>query len=330
MVFLGFDFHRIAVYLDTNQQDAPFSPITRADWGAGETTANAYARSCDPSANLRRSFASIDTRVKHFTLASSHAANVTHPFAPIKSIRAAPHLRYAQQVAARQAEARKSFLTSLAAVDETQMCSGSDYLQKHGLFYSDWRIIDTLYPVFSHSTVPGFSDILIPNCKRCPLQSRGYSHLANSTSAQVHHRDFPGVFEREPVLDWAERAERLYWRGTADGGGNRPSGRQLNYQRQRFVALANSIAESRALSDNGHQTSNVDHLDVAFDDLTGCGEAATCEALLDNSTYRINRGRVVQEFAQVKMTADLDGEFWMVPIPKWLLCGTLTDWIATS
>lgn len=99
------------------------------------------------------------------------------------------------------------------------------YLQGH--FFSDWRTIPVLYPIFSSAKAQGYADILIP------------SHFYYTHGKKYTY----GWDERDEVVrdlaEWEERWEEkkieggVYWRGDTSGGGSSPPGFVGEFQRHR-------------------------------------------------------------------------------------------------
>ena len=57
------------------------------------------------------------------------------------------------------------FNNNVTALSHEALCGDHMLHDTQGQFCSDFRSLDSLYPVFSPSTMPGFSDIIIPSRK---------------------------------------------------------------------------------------------------------------------------------------------------------------------
>ncbi|KAF8531114.1 hypothetical protein JB92DRAFT_2853554 [Gautieria morchelliformis] len=106
---------------------------------------------------------------------------------------------------------------------------------QHGHFFSDWRTISTLVPVFSPAKAPGYSDLLIPS---------HYYYVPSAKYTYGYARDKNDVAmvmdEDKGEVAWEEKRDDVFWRGASTGGGNTPGGFLRGYQRHRFVELTAS------------------------------------------------------------------------------------------
>lgn len=57
------------------------------------------------------------------------------------------------------------FMSNMTSLSHDQLCNDSRSHDMQGQFCSDFRSLDSLYPVFSPSTMPGFADIVVPSRK---------------------------------------------------------------------------------------------------------------------------------------------------------------------
>lgn len=55
------------------------------------------------------------------------------------------------------------FLSNMTSLSHDKLCNDSQTHDMQGQFCSDFRSLDSLYPVFSPSTMPGFADVVIPS-----------------------------------------------------------------------------------------------------------------------------------------------------------------------
>ena len=119
---------------------------------------------------------------------------------------------------------------------------------------------------------------------------------------------------------WEDRISKIFWRGSTTGGGNNPAGRQLMYQRHRFLKLASANAStpidivipganathSLTHVQMPHKIAKNDALDVAFTSLDGCGHEKVCQAVRDGQ-YNIGERVPLIDVIKYKLLADIDG-----------------------
>ncbi|KAJ3514417.1 hypothetical protein NLJ89_g2388 [Agrocybe chaxingu] len=175
----------------------------RADWGDDGNVWEAWRRTCSPSTSARRLFSSLRTpfvsqNKNHF---GSKAVSPGSAF---------------------------SFVEATSSnVDFCQM-PHAHYQQGH--FFSDWRSIPALYPVFSPARAKGFLDIRIPSHYYYGSTQR-YTYGWDSINLELK--------EVDPMeIPWEEKIDKIFWRGATTGGGSRPPGFAPQYQRHRFLRMA--------------------------------------------------------------------------------------------
>ncbi|KAH9445498.1 hypothetical protein MJO28_012659 [Puccinia striiformis f. sp. tritici] len=186
-----------------------------------------------------------------------------------------------------------------AGLSHQELCSNSELHENQGAFYSDWRSLPALYPVFSPSKIDGFSDILIP-------------------SNFYYGDDSRYTFQRNETIPWEQKQSNLFWRGETTGGGNSPPGHQLQYQRHRFVRLAgrvSSVLKSILVADPAsgmirHIKRTVTELnkawlDIGFTGYTGCGDPKICT--LTEQLCPLVKTVPLKDMARYKAILDLDG-----------------------
>lgn len=176
------------------------------DWrGDGGSVWNAFRRTCPPNAQARRLFGSVRNPLRQDQVIVNHlaAAGVAppasnedfnfpvgvddrynycdHPWA---------HMDQGEQ---RQERKRDQY----ARADHVPSILSSRF---QGHFFSDWRTINALYPMFSPAKGLGFSDILIPShyyhqvslglgfARRINLALTGSSAALLSVEQEVHVR----------------------------------------------------------------------------------------------------------------------------------------------
>jgi hypothetical protein len=109
--------------------------------------------------------------------------------------------------------------------NDFDFCEHPEEHHLQGHFFSDWRTIHALYPVFSPGKGKGFSDILIPShyyYSPTPMYSYGFDPVT-STTKEVDDYEQP----------WHKKTDKIFWRGATTGGGSSPPGYIASYQRHR-------------------------------------------------------------------------------------------------
>jgi len=111
--------------------------------------------------------------------------------------------------------------------DNYDYCTNPWARYNQGHFFSDWRTIPVLYPVFSPAKAPGYSDILIP------------SHYYYSSTKKYTYGWDPEkkiINDIDPYeIEWENKTNRIFWRGATTGGGSSPPGFLTSYQRHRYA-----------------------------------------------------------------------------------------------
>ncbi|EJD07042.1 uncharacterized protein FOMMEDRAFT_152387 [Fomitiporia mediterranea MF3/22] len=129
-------------------------------------------------------------------------------FSSIKTLAQAPRaVNFLGYVNGKPPASASENLTFAESVDDKyDFCENPSqhYQQRH--FFSDWRTISVLYPVFSPVKTQGYADIRIP-------------------------------------ISWDNKKDVIFWRGATTGGGNSPSGFAAQYQRHRFVRMTSSHSD---------------------------------------------------------------------------------------
>ena len=122
-----------------------------------------------------------------------------------------------------------SFATELHG--NYSFCDNSWAHYLHGHFFSDWRTLPVLFPIFSPSKAPGYSDIRVPSHYYYGT-SRRYTYgwdEVNIELKEVDHMETP----------WEQKNDKIFWRGATTGGGSSPPGFAPQYHRQRSVNRRN-------------------------------------------------------------------------------------------
>ena len=178
----------------------PFQP----DWGSDGNIWEAWRRTCHPDTPARRLFLS-----------------KRDPF--VTGVR--NYLEGTKQVSAGE-----DFDFKEGTNADIDFCQKPQEHYQQGLFFTDWRSIPVLYPVFSPARTKGFMDIRIPS-----------HYYYGSTKGYTYGWDWdkkvlmPVDKMEKP---WEEKIDKIFWRGATTGGGSHPPGFSPQYQRHRYVFLA--------------------------------------------------------------------------------------------
>ncbi|KDQ56557.1 glycosyltransferase family 90 protein [Jaapia argillacea MUCL 33604] len=184
------------------------------------------------------------------------------------------------------------------------------YTQGH--FFSDWRTIPVLYPVFSPAKSLGFGDIRIPS-----------HYYYGSTPKYTYGWDAVNLILKEVddwEVPWEDKTEKIFWRGATTGGGSSPVGFAPQYQRHRFLKMATDQSGANqtivfadppgsstyvSASVPAHQL-NEDLLDVAFTtSLDFDNYPGGLEAMVEE--YRFDEPVPLGEHWKHKYLIDFDG-----------------------
>lgn len=177
---------------------AELSGLYAPDWQGQGNVWEAYRRTCEPGDPARRLF-------------SSFRASYTNR---------------TSQLTARNEE----FVFSHDVSGNYSFCQNPWAHYSQGHFFSDWRTIAGLFPIFSPAKASGFLDIRIPShyyYGQTRRYSYGYDPI-NLVLREVDHMETP----------WDAKKDKIFWRGASTGGGSSPPGFAAQYQRHRFVRMA--------------------------------------------------------------------------------------------
>jgi hypothetical protein len=186
----------------------------RSDWGNNGNVWEAWRFTCDPRSPARRLYTSIRNSVAS---GPGNYLGVSDP-GPGRDFK---------------------FVQATSAQLDYCAFPHAHYTQGH--FFSDWRTIPALYPVFSPAKAKGFLDIRIPS-----------HYYYGSTPSYTYGWDPVNLELREvdPMeVPWEKKVDKIFWRGATTGGGTHPPGVEPQYQRHRFLRMASVAAETdRALT----------------------------------------------------------------------------------
>ena len=174
----------------------PFKP----DWADDGTLWEAWRRTCTPQSSARRLYSSL-RNLSTVQVKNHLATSVVKPGADFSF--------------AKDTSSKHDF------------CDTPYTHHTQGHFFSDWRSIPALYPVFSPAKARGFLDIKIP------------SHYYYGSTRRYTYGWDPINLEQRPVdpmeVPWEYKLDKIFWRGATTGGGSHPPGFAPYYQRHRCV-----------------------------------------------------------------------------------------------
>src|SRR3984957_9894760 len=170
------------------------------DWQGTGNVWEAYRRTCSPTSPARRIFSSLRN-----TFANAFSNYISGPF-----VNPGPDFSFVKAT-----DAKSSYCTKPWA----------HYTQGH--FFSDFRTIPTLYPVFSPAKAAGYLDVRIP------------SHYYYGSTPRYTYGWEAGNLELKAVdgreVPWEDKHDKIFWRGALSGGGSNPPGFSAQYHRHRYV-----------------------------------------------------------------------------------------------
>ena len=124
--------------------------------------------------------------------------------------------------------------------DDYDYCNNPWARYTQGHFFSDWRTISVLSPVFSPAKARGFADIRIPSHYYLGGSAR-YTYAFDQETKKVKDID-------DMEVPWDQKSNLIFWRGATTGGGSTPPGFTPTYQRHRYLSfLKLSLNSQRAM-----------------------------------------------------------------------------------
>ncbi|KAG5720288.1 hypothetical protein E4T56_gene1947, partial [Termitomyces sp. T112] len=109
------------------------------------------------------------------------------------------------------------------AAQTLDFCASPHAHYTQGHFFSDWRTLPALFPVFSPARARGFMDIRIPSHYYYGSTDR-YTYGWDPVNLELHDHDPMDV-------PWESKKDTVFWRGATTGGGSHPPGFAMHYQR---------------------------------------------------------------------------------------------------
>ncbi|KAG6873384.1 hypothetical protein C0995_016194 [Termitomyces sp. Mi166 len=188
--------------------DGPFRP----DWGTDGNVWEAWRRTCAPTSTARRLFSSL--RNVFVSQLQSYIPSDAPP---------GPDFGFA----------------STTAAHSLDFCSAPHTHYTQGHFFSDWRTLPVLYPVFSPARAQGFMDIRIPSHYYYGSTAR-YTYGWDPVNLELGDTD-------KMEVPWNEKHDQMFWRGATTGGGSHPPGFAPQYQRHRFLRMTSDTSSTPRL-----------------------------------------------------------------------------------
>ncbi|KAL0945871.1 hypothetical protein HGRIS_012154 [Hohenbuehelia grisea] len=179
------------------------------DWRGKGNVWEAWRRTCHPSSPARRLFSSLRnafvSKVPNYISTNTTSPGNDFSFAPSTS-------------------------------SQFDFCQKPYAHYTQGHFFSDWRTIAALYPVFSPARAKGFLDIRIP------------SHYYYGSTKRYTYGWDPVNMKIKDVDDmekpWEEKEDKIFWRGASTGGGSHPPGFSQQYQRHRYIRMTSDESDA--------------------------------------------------------------------------------------
>ncbi|KAG8978212.1 capsule-associated protein CAP1, partial [Tulasnella sp. 427] len=250
-------------YPNTTKQDSslgvedmlggPFIP----DWRGDGSVWDAYRKTCPPSSQARRLFGAL--RPSSNTIQK-----------PIN------RLETATMVDGVPSRPDADFNFQESVDDQFDFCAHPWARFNQGHFFSDWRTIPVLYPIFSPAKGDGYSDIMIPS-----------HYYYSSTKRYTYGWDPVNMVlsdDDENEQPWDKKKDLIFWRGATTGGGSSPPGFLAQYQRHRFIKMTSDMSDTNrtvvfpypegsneyAFAKVPVQKLNSEIMDTAFTKAVGC------------------------------------------------------------
>lgn len=250
-----------------NDTRPPFGEFV-PDWRNDGNVWEAYRRTCPPSSQARRLFGSLRAQLREGQVPISRLTK-----AGIDT--STDDFEFAENID-----------------DRYDFCAHPWAHYNQGHFFSDWRTIHALYPMFSPAKGNGYSDILIPS-----------HYYFSSTKRYTYGWDPVNLIIKDlddMEVDWEDKLDDIFWRGATTGGGSSPPGFLAQYQRHRFIKMASDTANLNKTvvfadppgTDNFIAAPvpvsglNEDMMDVAFTKAVGCTQyPGGCDGMRRNHRF---------------------------------------------
>ena len=207
-----------------------------------------------------------------------------------------------------------SFITNHTAY--TDVCNTPSLKGTHAFFDrpNAFHISHDLVPIFSESKISSFQDVLYPSLWHW------YGKVFTNNTRDMHLLNKP-TYDEDLDLDWSDKKDSLYWRGSTTGGYARAGGWRKHH-RQRIVRYLNSRDNATMLAPvKNHDPMNTSisvkwtpqtvhmqhlqpHLNVSFSGVGQCAEA-DCDA--QKEFFKITPYANISEAYKHRYVLDMDG-----------------------
>lgn len=187
----------IIIYFEVGVEAMLGGPFI-ADWGNDGTLWEAWRRTCTPQSSARRLFSSIRSPIT-VQVKNHFASSAVGP--------------------------GSDFSFTKGTSSNQDFCDVPYIHYTQGHFFSDWRSIPALYPVFSPAKAQGFMDIKIPSHYYFG-STRRYTYGWDPINQEL--KDYDAM-----EVPWENKTDKVFWRGATTGGGSHPPGFSPLYQRHR-------------------------------------------------------------------------------------------------
>ncbi|EDR06864.1 uncharacterized protein LACBIDRAFT_250899 [Laccaria bicolor S238N-H82] len=185
----------------------------KPDWGTDGNVWDSWRRTCPPDSPARRLYSS---RRTHQVVYQGKAYLTSESVAPSGGY---------------------DFGFSPTTSSLVNYCDEPHSHVLQGHFFSDWRTIPALYPIFSPAKTRGFLDIRIPSHYYYG-STKEYTYGWDTDKKKLVEVDAMEVL-------WEDKIDKIFWRGATTGGGNHPPGFTPNFQRHRFLRMASDKSETK-------------------------------------------------------------------------------------
>ncbi|KAJ7028040.1 hypothetical protein C8F04DRAFT_1266432 [Mycena alexandri] len=214
--------------VDASAETLLSSTTFRADWAGAGSVWDAWRRTCPPTSPARRLYSSrgagwAGARGGHDRLAETYYAHLAGDSASDQHTQT-----NSGSVGVPGQGGEFEFVHKTGA--DMDFCTAPAAHYEQGHFFSDWRVLPALAPVFSPARARGFRDIRIP------------SHYYYGGTRRYTYAWDPINLEQRAVdpmeVPWEKKRDAVWWRGASTGGGSSPPGFGSGYQRHRFLHMS--------------------------------------------------------------------------------------------
>lgn len=178
----------------------------------------------------------------------------------------------------------------------SDICQSPSFSETYGFFDrpNAFNVVHDLFPIFSQSKISSYSDILYP-------------------SPWYWYGKVP--YQEESDMSWAEKEDKIYWRGSTTGGFSRDGGWRRQH-RQRVVRKVNAGDQAKILVNRGKdreedwQVKEVprskfrDIFDIFFSHVGQC-DPGDCDA--QKEFFDVKETAKQQDAWKYKYLLDMDG-----------------------